>query len=255
MKFSDWLKKIFNSEKREINIEEFAKDKLANEKWLYHYFLIPFPKSEKETNEEFIERANKMAEIIMSVVLGQLVASDKQDIDKRTFIYLGSLQKNVNIILINEGDNKFSFLVRFADTSVKDIKKSKNEGLLIRNIKPRPINSYLFSPLQSLTTTKILPNIEFGLVAILKIQPHENMTYLTFDSKKPIVTQFDGLQYFTYPIEKRAKLYKKYPKIDKLLFGMDFLDFIDWIMEKKNDNEHMKKYCQAVKVILKKMDI
>ena len=94
MKFSDWLKKIFNSEKREINIEEFAKDKLANEKWLYHYFLIPFPKSEKETNEEFIERANKMAEIIMSVVLGQLVASDKQDIDKRTFIYLGSLQKN-----------------------------------------------------------------------------------------------------------------------------------------------------------------
>jgi len=40
-----------------------------------------------------------------------------------------------------------------------------------------------------------------------------------------------------------------------LLFGMDFLDFIDWIMEKKNDNEHMKKYCQAVKVILKKMDI
>ena len=63
MKFSDWLKKIFNSEKREINIEEFAKDKLANEKWLYHYFLIPFPKSEKETNEEFIERANKMAEI------------------------------------------------------------------------------------------------------------------------------------------------------------------------------------------------
>ena len=45
------------------------------------------------------------------------------------------------------------------------------------------------------------------------------MTYLTFEGKEPIVMEFDGLQYFSYPIAKRIKLYKKYPEIDKLLFG------------------------------------
>jgi len=79
------------------------------------------------------------------------------------------------------------------------------------------------------------------------------MTYLTFEGKEPIVMEFDGLQYFSYPIAKRIKLYKKYPEIDKLLFGMDLMSFIDWVMEKKNENEHMRKYCKAVKNFLSEL--
>jgi len=197
----------------------------------------------------------KIGETIMGIVLGQLVASDKQDIDKKTFVYRGSIQKNVNMLLVEEGNNKFSFFVRFSDTTMKEIEKTKKKGLLLHNIQPKPIKSYLFSPLQSLIVTRILPNIEFGLVGIFKIELHKNMTYLTFDNKEPIVTEFDGLQYFTYPIEKRAELYKKYPEIDKLLFGMNFLDFVDWIMEKKNHDEHMKKYCAELQKIIKKLNI
>jgi len=31
------------------------------------------------------------------------------------------------------------------------------------------------------------------------------------------------------------------------------MSFIDWVMEKKNENEHMRKYCKAVKNFLSEL--
>ena len=96
------------------------------------------------------------------------------------------------------------------------------------------------------TARDILPGNEYRQVDLRNIN--------VFNSKN-VKAQFDGIEYFTYPIEKRAELYKKYPVIDKLLFGMDFINFIDWIMKKKNNDEHMKKYCTKLQKIIKKLNI
>jgi hypothetical protein len=220
------------------NIEEFLKDKIANEKFIGHYFKIPLQKGENETDKEFFVSANKARTEVMNVVLGQSISS------------INEIKKSVNIFLSIE-DEEPHLLVRFSDITKKQEEQVRKKGdVILSVIDPKKKESYLFFPLQSIKAKKMFVNIEFGLVSVFKIKTHEEKTWLKFEGKEPMVEQFDGLQYLYYPLAKRINLYKKYPKIDKQLFGWEFDDFINWIMEKRNANEHMKKYCKAVERLM-----
>ena len=83
------------------------------------------------------------------------------------------------------------------------------------------------------------------------LRDERELTNLIFEDGKPVVQQTNGLQYYSYPVKKRGELFKKYPAIEKKLFeGLSFTEWIDWLMKKKNNNNHMKKYCKAVEKIL-----
>jgi hypothetical protein len=129
---------------------------------------------------------------------------------------------------------------------------NKNTGL-IRSKDPNDNRGYKFSPIESLISIKTLQNIEFALVAVFKFKQEKQMTYLGFDDEdQPYVMEFDGIQYLKYPFEKRVELHKEHPELEKKLFDMELNDFIKWIISKKDDSEHMKKYCIKTEEILKK---
>ncbi len=276
MGFKDWFKKTINSEEA-INLEEFSKDKFANDKWIEHYFKIGFEKPSGESEEAFNLRINQIRHKIISIIANLLMMSRQfnvkylhhQDNDSMAYFnngsssslatdYEGKLKKSVTIKVIEETKGHYEFLIRFVDVKKQEetITKNISEPILFDNkaLAHKKID-YLFSPLQSLIMIDIAQRIEDTLCSILKIKPEQNKTWLKFDGKEPIVEQLDGIQYHSYQLAKRIELYKKYPEIDKRLFGWDFKEFLDWVMEKKNANEHMNKYCKAVEKRLKEQEI
>lgn len=269
----NWLKKTFATE--EINLEDYSYDKLANEKWINHYFQIgfTFPIVPKKDMELLLE--NERAKIF-DVVIEQLINADIVKKDDY-LIYKGSLKKNVTILIseIKKVDvagkktNYCEFLIRFIDMILAD-KKAKNKSLLIgfREKKPNDKRSYLFSPLESITAIKIkvLSSIEFGLIAHFGIKPTKVMKSggiiknFYWVNEELYYKEYDGIQYFSYPLKKRIELHAKNPELEKLVFqardnDFFFEDFIKEMMSKKNDNKHMKKYCQEAEEIIKELKI
>jgi len=246
MKFFDRLKKA------KITLEELEKSSFMTEKWMEHYFKLPLYKPENKSHEQFLDYLEESEPEILSIVLGQMVSSDSIELDDKTLIYKSRLKKNATIISFHGSGDEYYILVRFVDKQDDDDEKEPH----IRYKSPNDKREYKFSPIDSLLSINILPNIEFGLVAYFKFKQHQPMTYLGFDdNQKPIVTESDGVQYFAYPFEKRVQLYQEHPEIDRQLFDVVFKEFIDWILEKKEDDDHMKKYCSEVEKILKKNDL
>ena len=224
MKFFDRLKKP------KINLEELEKSPIMTEKWMEHYFKLPLHKPENKSHEVFWKYLDELSHEVLSIVLGQMVSSDSIELDDKTLIYKGRLKKNATIISFHESGDEYYMLVRFVDKKEDDDEKEPH----IRYKSPSDKREYKFSPIDSLLSINILPNIEFGLVAYFKFEQCQPMTYLGFDdNQKPIVTGSDGVQYFAYPFEKRVQLYQEHPEIERKLFGMPFKEFIDWILEKK----------------------
>lgn len=243
MKFFDRFKKS------KMTLEELEKSPIMTEKWMEHYFKLPLHKPENKSHEEFWRYLDELEQEVLSVVLGQMAGADSIELDDKTLIYKGSLKKNATITSFHESGDLYYMLLRFVDKKEGD---DDEKGLRIRYKSPSDKREYKFSPIDSLLSINILPNIEFGLMAYFKFEQGQSMTYLGFDdNQKPIVTDSDGVQYFAYPFEKRVQLYQEHPEIERKLFGMPFKEFIDWILEKRGDNDHMKKYCSEIEKILK----
>ncbi len=241
---------------KDFDLEEFSKDKLSKEKWLEHYFKIYFERLEKETDEEFEKRVGRLNEEVMNVVVANLIYADRSDIDKKSFAYRKSLKKNVTTKIFEEEKNKYFFLIRFVDSKKNEDKEFlDSEAILVKNKSPKDRRSYHFSPYQSLIAVNILPQIQLAILGIFGIGQHENITHLIFDENRLIVTQFDGVQFFSYPLEKRIELFLKYPEVDELLFGLNIEKFLKWVLEKREQDEYMKKYCEKVDELIKKYKI
>ena len=255
-----WFKKIFSSTE-ERNIEEFSKDKLANEKWIEHYFKIGFEKLREENEKEFTMRIYKIKNEILSLITNKLIFVD-------SLVFRGNIKKNVTITVIEPTKKHYEFLIRLVDSKKQEevlgIPKDNSKITLFDNkILAHKKEDYLFSPLQDIILNKqnILPDIELGLISFLNIKPPKVMEQnriiksFQFVNKEPYYTEFDGIQYFGYPIKKRIELHVKNPKLEKVVFqtkdnNFFFKDFIEEIMSKKEDNEHMRKYCKAVEKLI-----
>lgn len=249
MGFKDWIKGNFSTEEKKI-IEKLSEDKLANEKWIENYFKIGFEKAQKESKESFAIRIDKTKNAILSLILGNLHLGNS--------VFKKDLKKSVTIKVIEPEKEHYEFLIRFSDFKEEDFKDN-----VIRWKKNGKAEDYLFSPLQTIIINEknILPNIEAELMQLLKIKPTEQMKSNTimklysFVNNEPHYTEFDGIQYFAYPVKKRIELYVKNPKLERATFPMverdyHFNEFIEEIMSKKEHNEHMKKYCKAVEGLL-----
>lgn len=65
----------------------------------------------------------------------------------------------------------------------------------------------------------------------------------------------DLIQFMEYPLEKRFKLFLEAPELEKKIFDWEFKEFIKWILEKEEENDLMRKYCDKVKELIKKYKI
>jgi len=245
------LKKIFSSED-EINLEDFSKDKLANEKWIEHYFLVYTIKPEGASKDEYSNWVFNQQQELHRIIMGQIVGVDSQE-KGNSLVYRGSMQKNTSIKRIGKSGQEL-FLIRFPDRRKTD----KNKVfMLFRSSKPE---SYLFTPIQSIHALKILPSIEFGICAFTGIKPNPSTDLYLFKKGKPYFQQSDGIQFFEYPLEKRIELYAKSPTLEKLVFksadnDFFFKDFIEALRNRVKDNPKLEKYHKAVERLLKEYKI
>lgn len=261
MGFAEWLKDLLST-KKEL-LEELADDKLANEKWIEHYFKIGFEKLPKETQKDFDERIGKLHGQLFYVVFGRQGIVYKNQLE-RAGILTEKLKKSVTIKVIEPTKKHYEFLIRFSDYSKKDFKEG---GIQFREKKQSKKEDYLFSPFQELilSDTNILRDIEADLMRFLQIEPPEVMKAgkimkrFSLVDGKPYYEEFDGIQFLGYPIEKRIELYAINPQLQGEIFPTTdkfyFKDFIEEILEKKKDDKHMEKLCEKVEALLEKYKV
>lgn len=230
---------------------------ILNEKWIENYFKFDLITPEDITINDFNRYyETELREKILNSVVGQMfgVDSNKSFLGKKLY-YKNSLKKNPTITCdcINEKEGVFELLIRFVD------KKPDEDINQVITYKEKEINddrSYKFSPNESMIAGNIIRNVEFGLVSLLGLEQHELMTDHTFDENdNPIVTEFDGIQYFSFPFEKRIQLYLEDPNLEKKLFGLELKKYLKWVLDKEGKNEHMSKYCNKIKKLRDKYNI
>lgn len=242
---------LFDSE---LDIEGFSKSEIGNKKCFDHYFQIGFSRLEDETDKQLEKRVENIREEILGYVLGQMTSADSKKVGKDSFVYLGNLDKKVSIKVVQENKNDFYFLIRFPD--IKKNEKIKEGQINYKITAGRKKEGYMFTPYESYLALNILPNVELGLRIVSGIEPHKEMTNFHFSGNNPTVTQFNGLQFFSYNLEDRFKIYDKFPEMDKILFGgKGFKRYIKWILRKRKANDHMRKYCEKVKELIDKYNV
>jgi len=224
----------------DIDLKEINKYPEMHKKILFHYFMIPVSRLKGEKDKDFEKRINEIGEWIMGLSMGQSVEMSE------------NWKKNFNLQMVPGDKNNVLFILKFSNQKVKDVKKSEKEGVYTKNIEPKADKEYMFSPYQSLIAGQVLPKIEWILSAVLKIEPHRVMHQYSPSGNKLYIKEFDGLQVLSYSLEERIKLYKKFPEIDSALFGGGLKKDIKWILDKRDDNEHMKKCCKIVDRLIKK---
>lgn len=245
--------------------EEMLKSSILNEKWIFHGYKFDLKKPGSSSHEEFLHFCEKnMQPDVLDAVMAQMFESDSVVVKKfllsglpKEMIYIASMQKNPTARVVYDEDYNYSLLIRFVDMTEKSIKKAIELGGT-GTIKKEPDEEreYNFSPIQMLKAIPIMPNVELGLIRFFNARQHEFCNSFHYDEdNKPIVQGTDGIVYNIYPIEKRAELFSKYPKFDKKLFGLFFKDFVSRLLSKKDDSNHMKKYCLEVENILDKYKI
>lgn len=231
----DYFQKNFD-----ISPEDFKKSKILNSKWVLHFFRIA-------VNADSIDSVEHLKDRFLNVAVGALTESDSVKVSKDTFVFKGSLKKSVAASFW-EGDEENVMILRFGDH--EDVKEPLTRVKSLKSLKWT--SNYKFTPIQSVRGIPIIHNIEQKLVMMFNLSTIDQVMNFVFEDGKPIVVNNDGFQYLVYPLEKRMQLAKEYPKLDKALFGQSFEEFVNWIMDKKDDNPHMKKYCKKVESLLKK---
>ena len=218
-------------------------ESILNEQWIDHHFKITYVLP--GTKKEIKEKLTKIREELLGFVLGQAASFKLFDIGKSV---------NISINEDNQyGVQKHVILIRFANISKKEMKEGKP---IARNVKPKDEKEYLFSPKQSIEALDFLKAVGSLLRNLLKINSTRTQHWFHFKNKKPHVMEFSPIQFFSYPLEKRIKLFKEYPKEERKIFrGFKLKKWLRWVMEKENDDDHMKEYCQAVQKLKEKYGI
>lgn len=233
--------------KNKFDIDRYKDDLSLNEQWIEHYFVIGINAKSKDHKENihFLEELNhKVMDLVAFPSIGI------NEIDKSISIFANN--KTLLPIkykrVLQYGESDYYILIRFPNAKKSDLKKDKT---ILKTINKSEKRSYDFSPLQSLKMPEICKKIEFNLCTLMKLEPHELQTLITGVGKEVMIHEFDGLQYHSYPLSKRAKLFSKYPELDEILFGTNFIDFAKWIISKETDSEIMKRNTERTREILR----
>jgi hypothetical protein len=227
---------MFKLFKKKFKIDEYEDEKTLQDEWIKHFYVIPMSTPDKESDldelkEKILARTGLNA--LKLKVYSRFLSVDiihAQDISQE-------LNRIKDFLLMKGIQATYFIIIGFPNP------QSLNE-------KDVPA----FSPIESFKVKELMKGIEFDLTTLIKIQRHESITYMSGLDNELFIIESDGLQYHTYPLSKRAKLYSKYPELDKQLFGMEFMKFAQWIIDKEKDNEAMKRNAERVRKILNKIE-
>ncbi|AIY91199.1 hypothetical protein [Geoglobus acetivorans] len=236
------------SKKKSIDLDNLKKYSIATEKWLYHYFKIGFTISSNINDEELPQYLSNLERKVLEFCLGVLVSKDGAE-TKDGLYYFGNLGKNVSVVTRELNKNEYEILVRFPDMLDEDYERPK--GAFVRYAYPDE-REYKFSPIQSLIAARILPEIEKYLCMLFNVEPHQVYDYYYLDERGlPYVTQFDGVQFLDYSLEKRLRLHFDLPELERQIFGSSFEKYVKHILDKKEDDEYMMEYCSKVEKLIR----
>jgi len=170
---------------------------------------------------------------------------------------LEDLPSEYNKILpfFTSNKNSYFMLIRFPNAKKEIIKKILEGASYHGFISPLKKRCYKFSPLQLITIVNICKSIEFQLSVLTQAKPHKSVTLIHAENNEIIITDSDGLHFLSYSLSKRAELYSKFPEIDKNVFGINFIKFAKWVINKESDSEGMKRNAEKTRKILKKFNI
>lgn len=223
-------------------LNEFLNDDLSKLKWMQHFFKIYFAKRENESIEEFNLRVERIKGELFSYLAIYLMGENGEQLNKK-----------MTILIEQEDENLFYYLIRFCDMSEED--KNVKEFVIREKKSPSKEEDYLFTAYQTLLSVNIHRQIQYILEVIFNQEPKRVMDFFTFVDGKPYTYNFNQVQYMGYSIEDRIKVAKKFPNIDNVLFESDIKTFISYILDKRNHDDHMKKYCAKVDKLIKKYQL
>ncbi len=240
--------------KKKFDLSNYKEDAFLEKQWIEHFFVVSFQKPKDKDHGEFI---NYLYTEVHREFLKFLVVytSRTREIGKSVSVtsYFGKdlPLEYKRVLQINSDENSYFMLIRFPNARQEDLEKGVFPP---RFVGPSEKRNYKFSPLQSIKTQEIYKSVEYTLKVLTETKPHQVMTLISGVDDEVIVYELDGLQYFSYPLSKRAELYSKYPELDAKIFNMDFKEFADWIIGKENDDDTMKHNADLTRRILRKFD-
>jgi len=261
------------------------KETILDEKWLYFRYEIDLVKPENQTEEEFLVYCNfELMPKILNVTSLQMLGADTQEVKegwfKKSYVFKGSLNKSITLRRNVYNDNNYSIVISFNEmtkevnykTNAMFMTFDEDSNTFIEDYSPgaprlkdeNEPREYNFSPIQFIKGLRIFHSIEFGLITrfgdsrldIFKKEERMLINLHYNENNIPIITETDGLGYFTYPFEKRVKLYLEQTKVEEELFNSwKFKDFVEWILTKKNVDEYSGNFCLKIEKILNKYNL
>jgi len=237
-------------EKKEFNSEE---DPILNEKWLYVSFMVPV----NRTMPFIGDFGDTPTEVVMGFILPTALPLKKKNVTVS--------EENLNepsLALMPDKSNPLPptiqgpFMhVKFVDKREEDLDKEEFETRIISKGEGK---NYGFTPKRfiELTEEDVFRIIKTQIVDAF--QPEiipEQVTILGFKDGKPMNTKSDGIFLMQYLIRDRVKLYKADKKLEGRVFSPKLPGFIDWLIDRKEYNEHTKRYCSKVEDILKEHNL
>ncbi len=246
---------LFN--KDNLDSDKYKKDKILNESWIEHYFAIQFNKPKNYTHseyEEYLEEINLDVLGKVAVATIDLAKIQKSITTKSYKMTEMPVEYSRVLSMSNAKKDSYFMLIRFPEITKQEAEKGFKGG----NFRFSPhnkIRNYKFTPLQSIKFIELRKFIEFQLHTFIGLEPTEQMTLINGVDKEIIINEFDYIQYYYYPLSKRAELYSKYPELDKKMFSLPFPEFIKWLLNKEKESEYMHRNAERTRQILKKYNL
>ena len=235
---------------KELNSNNCKEDAFLNEQWIEHFFIVSLQKP-RDKNQEFLNylHAEVHSKILSFLVIPSSTVTYGKSVSTASYFRKDLPTEYEKILQIYPNENSYFTLIRFPDARKEDLEKAT-----FRYIQSSEKRNYKFSPIQSIEFLKVSKRIEWTLHILTGIKPYKSMILITSIDDEVIIYEFDGLQYLSYPLSKRAELYSKYPELNMKMFNMDFKKFTNWIIDKENDDETMKHNVDLTRKILKRFD-
>jgi hypothetical protein len=221
---------------------------MKDEKWIYHYFRIGVEKKKDVSKKEFEEHLSKVTKEILTVIPNIMLNLGHEKEGKK-IVYKGSFKKNVNVKYEKINGDYYYMFIRFRDKGKEEkkgfyIKWDRTEG---------EEDEYKFSIEEFSKATELMRWVQEYLIQRFKIEPTRLLDHFSLNKeKKPIVTHNNGIQYTTYLLEKRIQSYLENKNLDKEAFGSNLRKYIKWIMNKREENDHMREYCEELDKLIEK---
>jgi len=258
-----FFSKLFNG--NQLDLEDYKSVKFLNEHWFNDWFAIYIEKPEKETDKEFRARLEGISDSVLNHILTTMYFENGNYVNAPTGCFdgyalggLSSIQKSISCPSFRSDElpedyarilstgfkfskNAFFIIIRFPNLTKEALKGMGNNGMGLRYVQPNEKREYKFSPLQIIQIAELLRNIEERLILPQCFKDHrleQQITLISGIKDEIIISDTDGVQYSSYSLKDRGELYVKYPEIHEKMFGMDFIDFAKWIIDKeKNPND------------------